>query len=207
MRNLPPSPPSDNSAHVDVDFDPRCPQAIRPAIAARRRHGRVAGPLQNRSDRRNGAGKSTLCRVLLEEEELDRGEVIRHPRLRLGYLGQHDPFQPGEKVLDFLKRDSEQPEWRCGEVAAEFELKGPQLTRPIAEFSGGWQTRVKLAGLLLHDPNLLVLDEPTNFLDLRTQLLLEQFLKSFRGGCLVVSHDRDFLRATCTHTLELAADA
>ena len=54
----------------------------------------------------NGAGKSTLCRILLEQEELDRGEIIRHPTLRVGYLQQHDPFEPGESALDFLMRDS-----------------------------------------------------------------------------------------------------
>jgi ATP-binding cassette subfamily F protein 3 len=153
---------------------------------------------------RNGAGKSTLLRVLLGEEELDKGEVIRHPKLRLGYLRQHDPFVPGETALDFLMRDSNQPDWRCGEVAAQFELKGAYLEGPIAKLSGGWQTRVKLAALLLHEPNLLLLDEPTNFLDLRTQILLEHFLKNFSEACLIVSHDRAFLAATCSHTLDLA---
>lgn len=153
---------------------------------------------------RNGAGKSTLLRVLLGEEELDAGEVIRHPKLRLGYLRQHDPFLPGESALEFLMRDSGQPDWRCGEVAGEFEIKGAYLEGPVSKLSGGWQTRVKLAALLLHDPNLLLLDEPTNFLDLRTQILLEHFLRHFKEGCLIVSHDRAFLEATCTHTLGLA---
>ncbi|MGE5190919.1 MAG: ABC-F family ATP-binding cassette domain-containing protein [Deltaproteobacteria bacterium] len=152
---------------------------------------------------RNGAGKSTLLRVILGEEELDRGEVIRHPRLRLGYLRQHDPFLPGETALQFLMRDSGQPDWKCGEVAGEFELKGAYLDGPIAKLSGGWQTRVKLAALLLHEPNLLLLDEPTNFLDLRTQILLEHFLRHYKEACLVVSHDRAFLGATCSHTLDL----
>ncbi len=152
---------------------------------------------------RNGSGKSTLARAVVGEEELDDGDIIRHPRLRLGYLRQQDPFEPGESVLDFLLRDSGQPDWRCGEVAAEFAFKGPQLHKPVTTLSGGWQTRVKLAALLLHDPNLLLLDEPTNFLDLRTQILLEHFLKHFRGGCLIISHDRAFLKSTCTHTLEL----
>src|ERR1044072_9436655 len=71
---------------------------------------------------RTGAGKSTLLRVLLGEEELDRGEIIRHPKLRLGYLRQHDPFLPGETSLQFLMRDSGQPDWKCGGVAGEFEL-------------------------------------------------------------------------------------
>lgn len=153
---------------------------------------------------RNGAGKSTLLRVLLGDEELEKGEVIHHPTLRIGYLRQHDPFQPGESALDFLMRDSEQPEWRCGEVAGQFELKGPYLEGPVKELSGGWQTRVKLAALLLHDPNLLMLDEPTNFLDLRTQILLEHFLRDFNKAALIVSHDRAFLRATCSQTLELS---
>ncbi|QDT97304.1 ABC-F family ATP-binding cassette domain-containing protein [Gimesia aquarii] len=152
---------------------------------------------------RNGAGKSTLLRILLEEETVDSGQVIRHPNLMIGYLRQHDPFKPGESALDFLIRDSGQPEWKCGEVAGEFELKGRFLNGPVKELSGGWQTRVKLASLLLHEPNFLMLDEPTNFLDLRTQLLLEDFLKHYRGACLVVSHDRSFLKAICTQTLEL----
>ena len=153
---------------------------------------------------RNGAGKSTLLRILMGEEELDSGEVFRHPGLRLGYLRQHDPFLPGETALGFLMRDSGQPDWRCGEVAGRFELKGAYLDGPVAALSGGWQTRLKLAALLLHEPNLLVLDEPTNFLDLRTQILLEHFLRDFRGACLIVSHDRAFLSATCTHTLGLS---
>jgi len=153
---------------------------------------------------RNGAGKSTLLRVLLGEEELDKGEIVRHSKLRLGYLRQHDPFLPGETVLEFLMRDSGQPDWKCGEVAGRFELKGAYLDGPLKKLSGGWQTRVKLAALLLHEPNLLLLDEPTNFLDLRTQILLEHFLRDFKEACLIVSHDRAFLGATCTQTLDLS---
>jgi len=152
---------------------------------------------------RNGAGKSTLLRAILGEEELDRGEIIRHPKLQLGYLRQHDPFLPGETAIDFLLRDSGQPAWKCGEVAGQFELKGDYLEGAVAKLSGGWQTRLKLAALLLHEPNLLLLDEPTNFLDLRTQILLEHFLRDYREACLVVSHDRAFLNATCSHTLDL----
>ena len=105
--------------------------------------------------------------------------------------------------MQFLMRDSGQPDWKCGEVAGQFELKGDYLNGPLSKLSGGWQTLVKLAALLLHEPNLLLLDEPTNFLDLRTQILLEHFLREFRAACLIVSHDRAFLGATCTHTLDL----
>ncbi|MEM7457501.1 MAG: ABC-F family ATP-binding cassette domain-containing protein [Planctomycetota bacterium] len=153
---------------------------------------------------RNGAGKSTVLRVLLGEEELDAGDIQKHPSLRVGYIRQHDPFVAGESAMDFLIRDSQAPEWKCGEVAGRFELKGDYLYGPVSELSGGWQTRVKLAALLLHDPNLLLLDEPTNFLDLRTQILLEHFLLDFRAACLIVSHDREFLKQTCSHTLDIS---
>ncbi len=153
---------------------------------------------------RNGAGKSTLLRILLDEEELDKGEIIKHPSLRVGYLRQHDPFHAGESALQFMMRDSGQPDWKCGEVAGKFEIKGAYLSGPVSELSGGWQTRVKLAALLLHEPNLLLLDEPTNFLDLRTQILLEHFLRNFHAAVVVVSHDRTFLKATCDQTLDLS---
>src|ERR1700761_3344884 len=81
---------------------------------------------------RNGAGKSTLLRILLGEEELDSGDVVRHPSLRLGYLRQHDPFLPDETALSYLMRDSGQPDWKCGEVAGEFELKSDYLHGPVA---------------------------------------------------------------------------
>lgn len=153
---------------------------------------------------RNGCGKSTLMRVLLGEEELDKGQVTYHPKLRLGYLRQHDPFLEGETVIQFLIRDTGQEEWRCGEVAGQFEIKSPRLEGPVRQLSGGWQTRVKLAALLLQNPNLLLLDEPTNFLDLRTQMLLEDFLKNFEGGCVIISHDRTFLNDTCDQTMSLS---
>ncbi|MBA2113053.1 ABC-F family ATP-binding cassette domain-containing protein [Bremerella alba] len=153
---------------------------------------------------RNGAGKSTLCRAILGTEELEKGEVVLHPKTRLGYLRQHDPFLEGETVVGFLMRDSDQPDWKCGEVAARFEIKGAMLDAPVHSLSGGWQTRVKLTALLLHDPTFLILDEPTNFLDIRTQMLLERFLKSYKGGYLIVSHDRGFLKQTCNETLELS---
>lgn len=152
---------------------------------------------------RNGTGKSTLLRILLGDEELDGGRVFRHENLRLGYLRQHDPFLPGETVSDFLMRDSGQPDWRCAEVAFQFAIGEEQLRGSVKDLSGGWQTRVKLAALLLHDPNLLMLDEPTNFLDIRTQILLQHFLQSYRGALILISHDRRFLKAACDVTCEL----
>ncbi|MDP3723974.1 MAG: ATP-binding cassette domain-containing protein, partial [Candidatus Omnitrophota bacterium] len=151
---------------------------------------------------RNGAGKSTLCKIIIGQDTADSGEIVRSADLRLSYLEQHDPFTPEETVLDFLTRHTGQEAWRCGEVAAKFQLKRDLLDTRIKSLSGGYQTRVKLTSMLLREPNFLILDEPSNYLDLKTLILLEEFLEDFNGGFLIVSHDREFLKKTCDYTLE-----
>ena len=151
---------------------------------------------------RNGAGKSTLCKIIIGEDTADSGEIVQSADLRLSYLEQHDPFLPDDTVLGFLERHTGQPSWRCGEVAGRFQLKNDLLNAPVKSLSGGYQTRVKLTSMLLREPNFLVLDEPSNYLDLKTLILLEEFLEDFDGGFLIVSHDREFLKKTCDHTLE-----
>jgi ATP-binding cassette, subfamily F, member 3 len=152
---------------------------------------------------RNGAGKSTLFKMIIGDEELDRGFIELMPRLRLGYIPQVDPFDPSETIIGFLERYTKKPQWECAKVAGQFQLKGEMLTNAIGDLSGGYQMRVKLASTLLFDPNLLLLDEPTNYLDLSTLILLEQFLQSFRGGFLCITHDREFIKKTCTSTMEV----
>ena len=151
----------------------------------------------------NGSGKSTLCKLLLGDEELDSGRLKKSSALRLGYLQQADSYGPDEKVLEFLERDSGREGWRCGKIAGRFQLKNELLEAKISDLPGGYQTRVKLAAMLLGDPNFLILDEPTNYLDLKTLILLEAFLADFSGGFLIVSHDREFLKKTCRSTLEI----
>ncbi len=152
---------------------------------------------------RNGAGKSTLCRIILGEEEADGGTVTRSDELRLSYLEQKDPFQADETVLGFLMRYSEREDWECGKLAGKFLLSNELLARTVTSLSGGFQTRVKLAAMLLRDPNFLILDEPTNYLDLKTLILLEDFLANYDGGFMIVSHDREFLKKTCHQTIEV----
>ncbi len=150
---------------------------------------------------RNGAGKSTLMRLLLGQEEPDDGKIVCADGLRVGYLEQHDAFTLEETAGAFLERYTESEEWRCGQIAHKLGLTPENLDTTMDELSGGYRTRVKLAAMLLADPDFLILDEPTNFLDLTTVLLLQDFLVDFRGGVLVVSHDREFLKASCDHTL------
>jgi len=152
---------------------------------------------------RNGAGKSTMCKLILAAEEADHGEIFLHDDLRLSYLEQQDPFLPDESVLAFLMRYSGGEDWRCSKLAGRFLLNQALLERPVSALSGGYQTRVKLCAMLLREPNFLILDEPTNYLDLRTLMLLERFLREFNGGFLIVSHDREFLMKTCVTTIEV----
>src|SRR3989338_105423 len=152
---------------------------------------------------RNGCGKSTLCRIITGEEAMDAGTVSRNSDLRLSYLQQHDPFKLDETVIGFLERYSGREEWECAELAGRFHLKYDWLEKKMSELPGGYRTRVKLTSMLLSNPNFLVLDEPTNYLDLSTLILLETFLADFNGGYLIVSHDREFLKRTCEHTLEI----
>ena len=153
---------------------------------------------------RNGAGKSTLFKIIMGLEEADKGMVDYLPDLRLGYIPQVDPFLPTETMLGFLTRYTKKEEWECAKIAGMFQLKGEMLNKPIGDLSGGYQMRVKLTSTLLFEPNLLLLDEPTNYLDLSTLILLENFLKSFKGGFLVITHDREFIKKTCTSTIEVS---
>jgi ATP-binding cassette subfamily F protein 3 len=152
---------------------------------------------------RNGAGKSSLCKIIVGEQESDSGSIQFASDLRLSYLEQKDPFKPEEIVTEFLERYSHQPAWMCAKIGAKFGLTQDHMYMPINSLSGGYQMRVKLTSMMLKDPNFLILDEPTNYLDLSTLLFLERFLQEFRGSFIIVSHDREFLKRTCDHTMEI----
>lgn len=152
---------------------------------------------------RNGAGKTTLFKMIIGNEVVDNGEIIIFKNTKIAHLEQQLEFREDETVMDFLLRNSDKEKWECAKIAGKFQLKNELLESKINKLSGGYQMRVKLTAMLLPSPNLLLLDEPTNHLDLSTLLLLESFLKDYNGSYLVISHDREFLRNTCTETLEV----
>ncbi|MFZ2310809.1 MAG: ABC-F family ATP-binding cassette domain-containing protein [Patescibacteria group bacterium] len=154
---------------------------------------------------RNGAGKSTLFRIVLGKEQADSGEVIIGSDVIVGSIEQESDFSVAESALDYLKRKSKQEDWRCQKVASQFGFSTDKLSKAATELSGGWQMRLKLSAMLLLEPTLFLLDEPTNYLDLGTILLLEEFLKSYHGAFLIISHDREFLKNTCTETIEITS--
>jgi ATP-binding cassette subfamily F protein 3 len=153
---------------------------------------------------KNGAGKSTLFRILTGEEKADNGEIIIHEDASIGYLKQNNDWNINESALDYLVRQSEKPEWRAQQVASKFELDNVKLSQKAESLSGGWRMRLRLTAMLLKEPNLFLLDEPSNYLDLNTLILLENYLRAYRGSFLIISHDREFLKRTCQETIEIS---
>ncbi len=153
----------------------------------------------------NGAGKTTLFKILIGQESLDQGTVTRSKALRVGYLSQHDHWKENETGNEYVERMSTLPLWEVKSIGRQLRVGEENFSKPITSLSGGYRMRIKLLGLLGQDPNLLLLDEPTNYLDLETTLLLEKFLQSYRGAFLLISHDREFLRRTTDHILEVEA--
>lgn len=151
----------------------------------------------------NGAGKTTLFKLLAGELELDSGEVVRSRDLRLGYLKQHDTWDETQSVETFLSKDALTPIWELKKLGRSLGLDESRFDAPISALSGGYKMRVKLLHLIGQQPNLMFLDEPTNYLDLETLLVLENFLQDYQGAFLLISHDREFLRRTTDHILEI----
>jgi len=153
----------------------------------------------------NGAGKTTLFKILVGDEDLDSGQLIQSNSLRLGYLSQHDQWGAEETGNSYLERICKIPVWQAKSAGRELQVSEDIFAKPITSLSGGYRMRIKLIGLLGTDPNLMLLDEPTNYLDLETTLLLERFLQNYNGAFLLISHDREFLRRTTDHILEVEA--
>ncbi|RYZ98329.1 MAG: ABC-F family ATP-binding cassette domain-containing protein, partial [Proteobacteria bacterium] len=151
----------------------------------------------------NGAGKSTLFRILTGEDHLDTGSLTKARKLSLGYLSQHDHWEPEETGNSYLERVTQIPIWELKSQGRVLQVTEELLDKKVMSLSGGYRMRIKLMGLLGQAPNLMLLDEPTNYLDLETTLLLEQFLQAYEGAFLLISHDREFLRRTTDHILEV----
>ncbi len=153
---------------------------------------------------KNGSGKSTLFRILNGEEKADEGSIIIGKKAHIGYLKQQETFKKGESALEYLKNSGAE-EWEIRKVASKFQIDEEKLNQEADGLSGGWRMRLKLTEMLLKKPNLFLLDEPTNYLDLTTLLLLEKYLNSYSSSFMIISHDREFLKRTCQETIEISS--
>jgi len=182
---------------------------------------------------RNGAGKTTLVRVIAGMLEPDTGSVDMPRGSRLGYIAQeapagaatpfetvlaadteraalmheaetsHDPDRLGEIHERLNAIDAHTAPSRAARILVGLGFDEEAQHRPLDSFSGGWRMRVALASLLFSQPDLLLLDEPSNHLDLEAVLWLEDFLKSYPATIVLVSHERDFLNNVVDHILHL----
>jgi ATP-binding cassette subfamily F protein 3 len=181
---------------------------------------------------RNGAGKSTLLKVIAGLAESDGGAIEAPRGIRIGYLAQEAPSagtpfdtvlaadterarllaeadRPGDarhlaEIHDRLNLiDAHGAPSRAARILAGLGFGEDAQHRPLESFSGGWRMRVALAALLFSEPDLLLLDEPSNHLDLEAEIWLESFLKSYRSAMIVVSHERDLLNSVVDHILHL----
>ncbi len=147
----------------------------------------------------NGAGKSTFFKIIMGEVPLDSGELIKGETLNIGYLPQHlSLIDPEIRVIDYVKEKSNQILTTEGTLSASEFLESFLFDSSIQYskvkiLSGGEKRRLQIVEVLSRNPNLLILDEPTNDLDLYTLGLLEDYILKFKGPVLVVSHDRYFL--------------
>lgn len=153
----------------------------------------------------NGAGKTTLFKILIEQESLDSGEIVRSQQLRIGYLEQESDWSLDQTSEDYLQENCLKPIWELKQLGEDLGLTQWHFSQPLRSLSGGYRMRMKLLYLIGQEPNLMLLDEPTNFLDLESVLALEKFLQNYSGAFLLISHDREFLKRTTEATLEVEA--
>jgi ATP-binding cassette subfamily F protein uup len=152
----------------------------------------------------NGSGKTTLLGLLTGDLKPDSGRVRRGKTLRIGHLRQGmDELRGSERVLQSVDRVRRQARLATGSEASasslleDFGFTGDRLTARLDDLSGGERRRLQILRLLLEEPNVLILDEPTNDLDIDTLTVIEDYLDSWPGTLLVVTHDRYFLERVC----------
>ncbi|MEH7463968.1 ABC-F type ribosomal protection protein [Bacillus thuringiensis] len=142
---------------------------------------------------RNGTGKTTLLKLLLQEMNPDIGEIRIGSGVKLGYLSQHVQVNGKQTVLEMFRDQVAVTEGEARHILARFLFYGPAVFKKVNQLSGGERMRLRLAQLMYQDINFLVLDEPSNHLDIESREVLEEALEQYNGTILAVSHDRYFL--------------
>lgn len=161
----------------------------------------------------NGAGKTTLCRMITAVEQPDSGEMRVGETVKLGYIDQsRDALSANNTVWEEISEGLDEIELGKRKVQSRaycsfFNFKGADQQKKVGQLSGGERNRVHLAKILKSGANFLILDEPTNDLDVETLRALEEALLNFAGCAMVISHDRWFLDRIATHILAFEGDS
>lgn len=161
----------------------------------------------------NGTGKSTLLRIITGEEKPDSGTLTTGETVQLSYVNQtRDTLDGSKTVFEEISGGKDtlmlgKTEVNSRAYVSKFNFSGSDQQKPVSELSGGERNRVHLAKLLQSGGNVILLDEPTNDLDVETLQALEQAVSDFSGCAVVVSHDRWFLDRIATHILAFEGDS
>lgn len=152
----------------------------------------------------NGSGKTTLLKLITGEKQDDSGTILLGSRVKVGYYSQEqEHLHNGLTVLDEIRDTFNYGEGEARNILGMFLFHGDDVFKKISQLSGGEKARLSLLCILLERPNFLILDEPTNNLDIPTREMIEKAVLAFGGTCLIVSHDRYFLDKVATRILEL----
>jgi ATP-binding cassette subfamily F protein 3 len=149
----------------------------------------------------NGSGKTALLRTVLGEIPPLRGDVRLAPSSEVGYFDQDNRLVPPDVTALEAVLETGREETLVRTVMGRMGVRRETVYKKVAKLSSGERAKVLLAGIILGDNNLLVLDEPTNYLDIETKDVLLEALGDFPGGILFVSHDRYFVEELATETL------
>jgi ATP-binding cassette subfamily F protein 3 len=155
---------------------------------------------------RNGHGKTTLFRLIVGLEEPDEGSIAIPRHYRIGYVQQEIDFAAAtvfQEAFRALPADARDQGWRVEKILAGLGFGPRDLEKSPAELSGGYQVRLNLTKVLLADYNMLLLDEPNNYLDIVSIRWLERYLIAWPGELMLITHDRDFMDKVVTHTLAI----
>ena len=161
---------------------------------------------------RNGSGKSTLLNLMAGRLQPDSGEIVRGDTVKIGYFDQEGvELDPHQRAIDYIRENGNSIPTSEGNLTAsklmeKFLFSGELQYSPIGKLSGGERRRLFLLGVLASAPNVLLLDEPTNDLDIPTLTILEDYLQTFPGAVVAVSHDRYFLDRVCRRTFAVEGD-
>lgn len=164
----------------------------------------------------NGCGKTTLMKIIAGKLEPDSGKVTVGQTIKIGYYSQmiedaEAKMNPEQRVIDYIRDAAEYVQTTEGSISASQMLERFLFTRdaqyaPLGKLSGGEKRRLNLLRVLMEAPNVLILDEPTNDLDITTLTVLEDFLDHFQGIVIMVSHDRYFLDRTASRIFAFQSD-